>query len=98
MVKFYLLAFSRFLPRKKKTKILVSTRIELATCALVGERGYLLDHSGDIGAVYPVPFFLFYSIYLIYLVYVVYMRGTHCGSLFSVTSMNCRPYFTSTVQ
>ena len=32
---------------EKRIKIVVFTRIELTTSALVGERGYLLDHSGD---------------------------------------------------
>ena len=51
MVEFYLLTFSRFPLRKKKRtqiQILVFTRIELTTSALVGVRGYLLDHAGTV--------------------------------------------------
>ena len=42
------LTLSRY-GRKNTTKIMVFTRIELTTTALVGVRGYLLDHSGDEG-------------------------------------------------
>ena len=45
MVEFYLLASAT----EARMKILVFTRTELTTSALVGVRGYLLDHSGDEG-------------------------------------------------
>ena len=41
---------TRFPLRKPENKIPVFSRIELATSALVGAQGYLLDHSGNIKA------------------------------------------------
>ena len=50
MVGFYRLTFSHILTlsvTEKRTQILFFTKIELKTSVLVGVRGHLLDHSGD---------------------------------------------------